>query len=99
MYSVKAEIVRWEEESDVEARSLGWKRKLTIRHIRTDNGENVFRLDPELIGAVAKIDGNAIRGSIGSAGGEELYICFFETDVDFKIGAVCTVTWENYGEW
>jgi hypothetical protein len=93
MYSVNVVVVKWEKAIDqLLDREIS---KLTIRRMRHGAGSDT---EPKLIiGAFAKIDGNKILGaSMYSVDGNDLYECFFNTDVDFTVGSICTVTWDHY---
>jgi hypothetical protein len=92
MYSAKVEIIKWEKAVE---QFQNWKiSKLTIRRIPQGVGSDA---EPPLSSAFAEIDGHKIWGaSMYIKDGNDLYTCFFNTDVDFTVGSICTVTWENY---
>lgn len=111
MHSARAEIVKWEKNQNV-PQALGgvvfwndpkinWDESrfniLTIRQIERES-ESTFYSEPTLYGAIAKINGTAICGVI-NGGKDGLYVCCFNSEVDFKVGSTCTVTWERYLEW
>ena len=96
MYSANVEIVKWEKAVDrlPDDRPI---HKLTVRRVRQAAGSEA---EARLSGAFAIIDGNKILGaSMYIEDGNDLYTCFFDTDVDFTVGSICTVTWERYFEW
>ena len=93
MYSAKVEIVKWEKA--VEQLENGWQlSRLTIRRMREEGADNP---ESSLCSAFAEIDGKKILGaSINSLDGRDLYICWFNADVDFRVGSICSITWERY---